>query len=170
MSFFGFGSKFDKIYMEGSSEPFATYPKGTIEGLESKNGYTSFHIKNEKYANDLFQQLIRRTDVEWVNAKFEKGRNGFNFLINSHHDRESQWDESIIKEQIDNGYLLKSHKHSHPIPIEIKKRGSNLDYNLDISDEDKKLARKYPNATFEIHNLKDNKIYLYDENGIYKTK
>ena len=116
----GFGSNLDRIYMEGNNKPFATYPEGTIEDLENKNGYTSFHIKNEKYANDLFQQLIRRTDVEWSNARLEKGNNKFNLIMNTHSDGNVEIKITPFYNYIEHGFSLRLFEHSHPIPADIK--------------------------------------------------
>ena len=162
-SFLGFGTGLDRIYVEqGSENPIAVYPEGTIERLENSGFYTMLNVKNERYANDLFQKLIRFTDVEWANSRFEKGNYGYNQLMNTHSDISILLEGTPFNENMQNGFILKYFEHSHPIPKEIKKYGSNMPYKLEPSNEDKSEAKKYPQAEFRIFDLKDDIIYQYD--------
>ena len=170
--FFGFHFD-DYVYRaDNKKTPLAHYPEGTILNLEKRGkDYTKFEITNQKYADDLFQKLIRNSDVEWSNSRLKKGNHSYNILITTYNDSEVSFEKTPLNDILQSGYSLIYLDHSHPIPRDIKEDGSNCFYIIRPSKDDKKVASKYPNAEFRIYDLKDNIIYYYDhEKNEFKVK
>ena len=162
----------DYVYRaDNTKTPLAHYPEGTIRNLEKRGkDYTKFEITNQKYADDLFQKLIRNSDVEWSNSRLKKGNHVYNLLMTTHNDDEIYIKGTPFRQATQKGYSLLYYDHSHPIPRDIKKYGVNIGFTLVPTDEDKALSKEFPNAIFRVYDLSNDKTYWYDEDGIYKTE
>ncbi|MCR5313834.1 MAG: hypothetical protein K6E54_09415 [Bacteroidaceae bacterium] len=171
----------DRVFKEGNETPLISMPEGTLQGIsnykikddEGKTyNCTTFEIKNDKYAAQVFKVLINNTDVEWSRVKHSKGRQSSNTIGTS---RDAQTEVSAtqkINSYIQRGEQINLFDHSHPWTREMACSPQSAMLNLEISDEDRDFANShakyFKNTTLRVFNMKERTIEIYKPNSTGK--
>ena len=109
--------------------------------------------------------------MEWARIVYTHGSSSDNVLINNHKDEDVSSSYSIAKMLESKGANIKIYNHSHPIPKDLKYGNSSLfGASYPPSKADLNTASKFKNVTFGVYSIIDNKIFYYNENGVYKIK
>lgn len=171
MNFFGFSSNEDRISLEETGELLMNFTDGTINLSRNDKNTTILNIKDNTNAEEFFNIVAKKTDVEWARIVYTHGSSSDNVLINNHKDEDVSSSYSIAKMLESKGANIKIYNHSHPIPKDLKYGNLSLfGASNPPSKTDINTASKFKNVTFGVYSIIDNKIFYYNENGVYKIK